>query len=75
MASEIQNMEQTSGMELLYSSIRSILDKARKRAYSAVNYAMVESYWKIGQSIVENEQARLWYMNKAADEVWSTRQM
>ena len=24
---------------------------------------------------VENEQARLWYMNEAADEVWSTRQM
>ena len=143
MNNEIQNMEQRSDMETLYSSIRSILDKARKRAYSAVNFAMVESYWKIGQSIVEheqhgetradygtgllkelavrlskdfgkgfdesnlrymrlfyrcfpicdtlrheltwshyrrlisveNEQARLWYMNEAADEVWSTRQM
>ena len=143
MNNEIQNMEQRSEMETLYSSIRSILDKARKRAYSAVNFAMVESYWKIGQSIVEheqhgetradygtgllkelavrlskdfgkgfdesnlrymrlfyrcfpicdtlrheltwshyrrlisveNEQARLWYMNEAADEVWSTRQM
>ena len=143
MNNEIQDMEQRSEMETLYSSIRSILDKARKRAYSAVNFAMVESYWKIGQSIVEheqhgetradygtgllkelavrlskdfgkgfdesnlrymrlfyrcfpicdtlrheltwshyrrlisveNEQARLWYMNEAADEVWSTRQM
>ena len=143
MNNEIQNMEQRSDMETLYSSIRSILDKARKRAYSAMNFAMVESYWKIGQSIVEheqhgearadygkgllkelavrlskdfgkgfdesnlrymrlfyrcfpicdtlrheltwshyrrlisveNEQARLWYMNEAADEVWSTRQM
>lgn len=143
MNNEIQDMEQRSDMETLYSSIRSILDKARKRAYSAVNFAMVESYWKIGQSIVEheqhgetradygtgllkelavrlskdfgkgfdesnlrymrlfyrcfpicdtlrheltwshyrrlisveNEQARLWYMNEAADEVWSTRQM
>ena len=143
MNNEIQNMEQRSEMENLYSCIRSILDKARKRAYSAVNFAMVESYWKIGQSIVEheqhgetradygtgllkelavrlskdfgkgfdesnlrymrlfyrcfpicdtlrheltwshyrrlisveNEQARLWYMNEAADEVWSTRQM
>lgn len=143
MNNEIQNMEQRIDMETLYSSIRSILDKARKRAYSAVNFAMVESYWKIGQSIVEheqhgearadygkgllkelaarlskdfgkgfdesnlrymrlfyrcfpicdtlrheltwshyrrlisveNEQARLWYMNEAADEVWSTRQM
>lgn len=24
---------------------------------------------------VENEAARLWYMNEAADSVWSTRQM
>ena len=24
---------------------------------------------------VENEQARIWYMNEAADSVWSTRQM
>ena len=142
MNNEIKSIEARSDMEALYSSIRSILDKARKRAYSAVNFAMVESYWKIGQSIVEheqhgearadygkgllkelavrlskdfgkgfdesnlrymrlfyrcfpicdtlrpeltwshyrrlisveNEQARLWYMNEAADEVWSTRQ-
>ena len=143
MNNEIKSIEARSDMEALYSSIRSILDKARKRAYSAINFAMVESYWKIGQSIVEheqhgearadygkgllkelavrlskdfgkgfdesnlrymrlfyrcfpicdtlrheltwshyrrllsveNEQARLWYMNEAADEVWSTRQM
>ena len=24
---------------------------------------------------MENEQARIWYMNEAADSVWSTRQM
>ena len=56
MNNEIQSIEQRSDMESLYSSIRSILDNARKRAYSAVNFAMVESYWKIGQSIVEHEQ-------------------
>lgn len=127
----------------LYVGIRKILANARQRAYSAVNFAMVESYWLIGQQIVEheqhgearadygkgllkelaaklsvefgkgfdesnlrymrlfyrcfpirdtlrheltwshyrrlisveNEQARIWYMNEAADSVWSTRQM
>ena len=130
-------------MEELYANIRGILQSARKRAYSAVNFAMVESYWMIGQTIVEheqhgevradygkgllkelaarltkdfgkgfderelrkmrqlyltfqkrdtlrpeltwshyrrlisveNEQARLWYMNEAAEGVWSTRQL
>lgn len=132
-----------NGMELLYANVKSILAAARQRAYTAVNFAMVESYWLIGQTIVEheqhgevradygkgvlkelaerltrefgkgfdesnlrymrlfyrnfpirdtlrheltwshyrrlisieNEQARLWYMNEAADGVWSTRQM
>lgn len=132
-----------NGMELLYANVKSILATARQRAYTAVNFAMVESYWLIGQTIVEheqhgevradygkgvlkelaerltrefgkgfdesnlrymrlfyrnfpirdtlrheltwshyrrlisieNEQARLWYMNEAADGVWSTRQM
>lgn len=130
-------------VEDLYAGIRKILANARQRAYSAVNFAMVESYWLIGQQIVEheqhgearadygkgllkelamrltsdfgkgfderelrkmrqfyqmfkirdtlrpeltwshyrrlisveNEQARIWYMNEAADSVWSTRQM
>lgn len=130
-------------VEDLYAGIRNILANARQRAYNAVNFAMVESYWLIGQQIVEheqhgearadygkgllkelaaklsvefgkgfdesnlrymrlfyrcfpirdtlrheltwshyrrlisveNEQARIWYMNEAADSVWSTRQM
>lgn len=40
----------------LYSDIRNILTSARQRAYAAVNFAMVESYWLIGQRIVEHEQ-------------------
>ena len=139
---DIQNIDKQHSMEQLYASVKEILATARKRAYSAVNFAMVESYWLIGQQIVEheqhgearadygkgllmdlakrltidfgkgfderelrkmrqfyqtfqkrdtlrpeltwshyrrlisveNEQARLWYMNEAADEVWSTRQ-
>ena len=56
MSTEIQNIKHESGMEELYERIRSILTSARQRAYSAVNYAMVESYWLIGQTIVEHEQ-------------------
>ena len=140
---DIQNIDIQHSMDNLYASVKDILATARKRAYSAVNYAMVESYWLIGQQIVEheqhgearadygkgllkelatrlttdfgkgfdesnlrymrlfyrcfpirdtlrheltwshyrrlisveNDQARLWYMNEAADSVWSTRQM
>jgi len=39
-----------------YSSIRDILNKARQKAYTAVNFAMVEAYWQIGRRIVEQEQ-------------------
>ena len=42
--------------EQFYASIRDILLQARNRAYTAVNFAMVESYWLIGQQIVEHEQ-------------------
>lgn len=143
MGKEIQSTKHESGMEQLFERIRSILTSARQRAYSAVNFAMVESYWLIGQTIVEHEQQgepragygkgllkvlasklttefgkglderelrkmrqfylvfkkrdtlrpeltwshyrrlisiedeqiRLWYMNEAANAVWSTRQM
>ena len=138
-----QEISLRQNMEELYANIRGILQSARKRAYTAVNFAMVESYWMIGQTIVEheqhgevradygkgllkelavrltkdfgkgfderelrkmrqlyltfskrdtlrpeltwshyrrlisveNEQARLWYMNEAAEGVWSTRQL
>lgn len=43
-------------LDSLYADIRSILSAARQRAYSAVNFAMVESYWLIGQTIVVYEQ-------------------
>jgi hypothetical protein len=38
------------------SDIKQILSAARKKAYSAVNFAMVEAYWLIGKRIVEEEQ-------------------
>ena len=53
---EIQNIETHQALDNLYANVSEILANARKRAYSAVNFAMVESYWLIGQQIVEHEQ-------------------
>ena len=39
-----------------HADIKSILEQARGKARSAVNAAMVEAYWLIGQRIVEEEQ-------------------
>jgi predicted nuclease of restriction endonuclease-like (RecB) superfamily len=38
------------------AEIKQILSAARQKAYSAVNFAMVEAYWLIGKRIVEEEQ-------------------
>ncbi|MFO0794646.1 MAG: DUF1016 N-terminal domain-containing protein [Candidatus Brocadiaceae bacterium] len=39
-----------------FNDIRRIIEQARQKAYSAVNFAMVEAYWHIGKRIVEEEQ-------------------
>lgn len=39
----------------LYNEIKHILENARMKAYSAVNFAMVEAYWNIGKNIVERQ--------------------
>jgi hypothetical protein len=47
--------------KLIYSQIKEILTAARAKAYSAINFAMVDAYWLIGKQIVEaqgnNERA------------------
>jgi predicted nuclease of restriction endonuclease-like (RecB) superfamily len=43
-------------IESLYQQIRQILLEGRRRAAMAVNFATVESYWLVGQAIVEEEQ-------------------
>ncbi len=47
---------QKPSLESTYSSIKSILENARAKAYKAINFAMVEAYWNIGRVIVEEEQ-------------------
>ncbi|MBA4416733.1 MAG: DUF1016 domain-containing protein [Syntrophus sp. (in: bacteria)] len=39
-----------------YQSITEILQNARRNAYRAVNFTMVEAYWNVGKMIVEEEQ-------------------
>ncbi len=39
-----------------YSQIKEILENARKKTYTAINFAMVEAYWEIGRSIVKVQE-------------------
>lgn len=39
----------------LYADICAVLTTARNKAYSAVNFAMVQSYWQIGKLITDEE--------------------
>ena len=41
---------------MLVNAVRTIVSKARSKAFAAVNYSLVERNWRIGQRIVEQEQ-------------------
>lgn len=45
-----------SELTTFYADIKNILEQARSKAQSAVNAAMVQAYWLIGQRIVQEEQ-------------------
>ena len=38
-----------------YNQIKSILLSARNKVYQTANFAMVEAYWNIGKSIIEEQ--------------------
>ena len=50
--------------ELIWN-IGSVLETGKKQAVSAVNQAMVRTYWEIGKYIVEYEQAGMRKRNMA----------
>ncbi len=54
---ELSNPEGNSSIvsKELYKQVSSILSAARNKAYAAVNFAMVEAYWEIGRSIIEQQ--------------------
>jgi len=58
--SSTSNSELTSSETTLspafYDDIRSIIRKARQKAYAAANFIMVEANWQIGRRIVQEEQ-------------------
>jgi len=43
-------------MKLIVNDIRQILRQARRKVYTAINFAMTEAYWHIGMCIVQEEQ-------------------
>lgn len=45
-----------SSLTSFHGDIKNILEQARSKVRSAINSAMVEAYWLIGQRIVEEEQ-------------------
>ena len=42
--------------KFLVNDLKTIVSKARSKAFAAVNYSLVERNWRIGQRIVEQEQ-------------------
>jgi hypothetical protein len=48
MGKEIESAE-----VIVYNNIRSILISAKQKAYSVINFTMVEAYWEIGRQIME----------------------
>ena len=57
--------------EVFYKQVSSILNAARDKAYTAVNFAMVEAYWEIGKSIVDEQggEERAKYGDALIDEL------
>lgn len=59
MSQEIQPMQQQT--EATYTSVRSTVISAQNRVYAAINTAMVQAYWEIGEQIYkacgENDRA------------------
>ena len=56
MSSGSEKLEPTESLEAIYRSISEVLRAARETAHRAVDSAMVQAYWRVGQIIVEYEQ-------------------
>ena len=41
--------------EKFYNEIKNILNIARNKVYKTANFVMVEAYWNIGKSIIEEQ--------------------
>jgi len=54
----IEHKENTVESYNLYEFSRDLILNSRKLVYQAANFAMVETYWRIGEKIVENKAER-----------------
>ncbi len=43
--------------EMLVNDVCAIIERGRTQAYAAVNNAMIETYWRVGKRIVDEEQS------------------
>lgn len=41
-----------------YENVKNTLIKARKKAYSSINFYMIEAHWNIGKLIVEEQNGQ-----------------
>jgi len=44
----------------LYEFSRNLIINSRKNVYQTANFAMVETYWKIGEKIVEEQNGKIY---------------
>lgn len=51
-----ENKHIPSGFDTLYNTINQIIEDARNTVYRTANFTMVQAYWNIGKTIVEEEQ-------------------
>lgn len=51
-----ENKHIPGGFDTLYNTINQIIEDARNTVYRTANFTMVQAYWNIGKTIVEEEQ-------------------
>ena len=51
-----RNIVKPASEKRFFAEVKKILNEGRSKAHTAVNSAMVETYWNIGRRIVEQEQ-------------------
>ncbi len=50
------NSRKITAAPTFFEEVRAILAQARQKAYTAINFTMVEAYWEIGRRIAEEQQ-------------------
>ena len=53
---QMEHYSYKGGEKFLVNDLKTIVSKARSKAFAAVNYSLVERNWRIGKRIVEEEQ-------------------